>query len=88
MRLEYLTESGDKAAQREAERMADTLRLRIAQLGLAATGVIGPAPAFFGHVRGRARWQVVVASESAHELLAEVALRPGWRVDVDPVSLL
>ena len=87
MRREYLTESGDKAAQREAERMADTLRLRIDQLGLAATGVIGPAPAFFGHVRGRARWQVV-ASESAHELLAEVALRPGWRVDVDPVSLL
>jgi primosomal protein N' (replication factor Y) len=55
---------------------------------LASTDVVGPAPAFFGHVRGRARWQVVVASESAHELVAEVALPPGWRVDVDPVSLL
>lgn len=88
VRLEYLTKSGDRAAQREAERMSELLSLRIDQLGLDASDVVGAAPAFFSHVRGRARWQVIVRSDAPHELLSEVAVPPGWRVDVDPVSLL
>jgi len=87
VRLEYLSAS-ENAAAREAERLARSLRLRIDQLGLDETHVVGPAPAFFGRVRGKSRWHVIVASRSAHELLAEVEVPRGWRVDVDPVSVL
>jgi len=87
-RLEYLTKSGDAAAEKETQLVADTLRLRIDQLGLPDTDVVGPAPAYYGYVRGRSRWQVIVRSRQLQELLRSVDLRPGWRIDVDPVSLL
>lgn len=77
-----------RAAREESERMAQLLRGRIERLGLAETGVIGPAPAFFARERGRARWQLLVRSPDPHALLAEVAFGPGWRVDVDPVDVL
>jgi len=50
--------------------------------------VIGPAPAFFGRVRGRTRWHLLVRSPDPHALVAEVAFGPGWRVDVDPADVL
>jgi len=80
--------STDRAAREAAAQMAATLTGRIDELGLAETGIIGPAPAFFGRVRGRARWHLLVRSPDPHALLADMAFGPGWRVDVDPVDVL
>jgi primosomal protein N' (replication factor Y) (superfamily II helicase) len=86
--LEYVTKGGERAAERETTAVAERLRARILRLGLADVDVIGPAPAFFAHERGRARWHVVVRAGDPYPLLVGVSLGPGWRVDVDPVSLL
>jgi primosomal protein N' (replication factor Y) len=70
--------------------MHRALTERIAQKGLPAIDLIGPAPAFFHRVRGEYRFQILVRgdAERPHALLENIALPLGWRVDVDPVSLL
>ena len=88
VRLIHVTEHRDRAAGREAARVADALRARIEALGLAEARVIGPAPAFFAQVRGRRRWHLLVQARDPHALLADFEPGPGWRIDVDAIDLL
>ena len=88
VRLIHVTEHGDRAASREASRVAEALRARIEALGLAEARVIGPAPAFFAQVRGRRRWHLLVQARDPHALLADFQPGPGWRIDVDAIDLL
>jgi len=80
--------TNDKRCQEEAERLQRVLRNQIARLGLPDLDLIGPAPAFIRRVRGQYRWQIVVRGRDPHALLRDLALPLGWRVDVEPVSLL
>jgi len=82
------TNASAAAAQREAEKLHRTLTLKIARLGLAEVGLIGPAPAFFGRLRGKYRWQLLIRGTDPAALLRDMHLPLGWRVDVDPVSVL
>jgi primosomal protein N' (replication factor Y) len=54
----------------------------------AQVDLIGPVPCFFSRVGGKYRWQIVLRGPDPRQLLADVALPYGWRVDVDPLSLL
>lgn len=85
-----LWEKQPDAARREAEHMAAKLRHRIAQMGLEGEGIvlIGPAPAFFDRYRGYYRWQILVRAREPAALLRGLDIPFGWRVDIDPVSLL
>jgi primosomal protein N' (replication factor Y) len=80
--------SNQKRCQEEAERLYRILDNKIARLGLAGVDLIGPAPCFFGRLRGKYRWQIVVRASDPQILLRDMAFPPGWRVDVDPVSTL
>ncbi len=71
----------------EAERLGRWLIAEVQRLGL-AIDLIGPAPCFFSRVQDRYRWQIVLRGRDPMPLLSDVALPRGWRVDVDPVSLL
>ena len=51
------------------------------------TNLIGPVPCFFSKVGGWYRWQIVVRGPDPASSLRGKPL-PGWRVEVDPVSLL
>jgi len=87
VRLIYVHRDAERC-QDEAERMHRLLRNKIARLGLPEIDLIGPAPAFLSRIRGRYRWQLIVRGRDPHSLLEDLALPLGWRVDVDPVSLL
>jgi len=87
IRLLYANAS-EKRAQEESARLHHALMERIAQRGLPALDLIGPAPAFFHRVRGEYRYQIIVRGTEPHALLQDLALPLGWRVDVDPVSVL
>ncbi len=73
--------------QAEARRLGRWLAAEIRRLDLPAD-LIGPAPCFFSRVQGRYRWQIVVRAPDPMPLLVDVALPQGWRVDVDPITLL
>ncbi len=86
-RLEYADASAARA-QGEAERLAGLLNERIALLGLYGVDVIGPTPPYFQRERGRWRWQLLVRGPDPSVLLGDLRLPLGWRVDIDPVSLV
>jgi len=77
-----------KRCQEEAERLHRILNNKIARLGLAGADLIGPAPCFFGRLRGKYRWQIVVRAPDPQALLHDMIFPRGWRVDIDPVSTL
>jgi primosomal protein N' (replication factor Y) len=96
-RLLALRFSDEDAARcrAEAERLGRWLAAEIRRLRLDLSGstglttsLIGPAPCFFSRIAGRYRWQIVVRGADPLPLLRDVALPWGWRIDVDPVSLL
>jgi len=86
-RLEYADADATRA-QGEASRLVDMLNTRIALLGLYGTNVIGPTPPYFQRERGKWRWQVMVRGQHLTALLSDLRLPLGWRVDIDPVTLL
>jgi primosomal protein N' (replication factor Y) len=89
VRLIYWHEKLEKV-QEESKRMANVLRFRMTQMGLEAelVDVIGPAPAFFARHRGYYRWHILVRAPEPTNLLRGVDIPFGWRIDVDPISLL
>lgn len=82
VRLEY--RSPDQAsAEKEAGKVAEKLSV----IGHQSAAVIGPVPCFFAKVGGYYRWQIVLRGRDPQDLLRGVRL-DGWRVEVDPISLL
>ncbi|MBK9927523.1 MAG: primosomal protein N' [Anaerolineales bacterium] len=86
VRLEYREQdqaSAEKEAGRVAEKFKDVLKAdRWKQITL-----IGPVPCFFAKVGGYYRWQIVLRGANPTELLRGLKL-DGWRVEVNPLSLL
>ncbi len=86
VRLEYRHARPEQAAE-AAARLADSLRAWIADGDFRATSFIGPAPCFFGQLQGMHRWQIILRGPNPSALLRGREL-PGWRIEVDPPSLL
>ena len=85
-RLEYRHFDPIKA---ESEARAEAARLSadIQAENRKQTDLIGPVPCFFSKIGGWYRWQIVVRGPDPASLLKIKNLQ-GWRVEVDPVSLL
>ncbi|MFN8499319.1 MAG: primosomal protein N' [Anaerolineae bacterium] len=90
-RLLYTDPTWERARS-EAEGLGARLAQYIRRQGLSNTSLIGPAPAYFGRERGEFRWHIVLRSNDPAGLLrgffATDRLPYGWRIDMDPVSLL
>lgn len=88
-RLIYWDKKLEKA-QSASEMMAAMLRQRLLDLGMEgeAATVLGPAPAFFARYRGYYRWHVLLRAPDPAQILHTVAIPFGWRVDIDPMSML
>jgi len=86
VRLEYRHFNAAKA-ETEARRVAEKISQRLATGNYPLTTLIGPAPCFFARLDGLYRWQIVLRGPDPASLLQD---KPpaGWRVEVDPLSLL
>jgi primosomal protein N' (replication factor Y) len=82
MRLEY--RHNDSA---EAERQTRAMAERLNRERGPETELIGPVPCFFGKINGVYRWQIVVRGPNPAALM-NGRVPDGWRVEVEPVSLL
>lgn len=77
-----------RRAEVAAQDLANDLREALRRSGLPTTDLIGPAPAFFARRRGYYRWHILVRHADPPTFLRSVGIPPGWRVDIDPVSIL
>jgi hypothetical protein len=73
----------------EAQRLAERLHLHVERQGLPAVEIIGPTPSYVQRVRSQYRWHILLrAPDPASVLRPLLPLPQGWRVDIDPVTLL
>ena len=77
-----------ETAQQQAELAAERLRQIIAERGLSGTALIGPAPCFYSRLDRNYRWHLLLRSPDPRAALRSLSLEYGWRVDIDPVSVL
>jgi len=82
VRLEYRN-TDQMATEKEAMRVSE----KLSGISKRSSSVIGPAPSFFAKVGGYYRWQIILRGANPQESLRDIKL-DGWRVEVDPVSLL
>lgn len=87
IRLLYNADSAN-AARAASEKYGALLQERIRREGTLGAEVVGPAPAFFGKLRGKYRYHILLHGHGGHDLLAAYPPPPGWRIDVDPLELL
>lgn len=88
-RLVYWHQKPDKA-KAAAQQMAATLQRLLAESGVAGSmaSLLGPAPAFFERTRGYYRWHLLLRAQDPAFWLRRIDFPFGWRVDIDPVSVL
>ena len=79
--------ASSEQVESEANQIATQLRNRISAQQATSTSIIGPVPCFFGRVAGNHRWQVVLRGPNPASLI-EIPPPDGWRLEVDPLSLL
>ncbi|CAA9558843.1 MAG: Helicase PriA essential for oriC/DnaA-independent DNA replication [uncultured Thermomicrobiales bacterium] len=86
--VRYLVRDADEArCAAEADEMARLLARHAKTRGV-PMDLLGPTPAFASKVRGKFQWQIVLRTKDLEALLDGLPSRPGWSVDVDPMSLL
>jgi len=86
VRLEMRSQDPLKA-EAEARKLADRLKVRLEAEGRRQTELIGPVPCFFAKENGEYRWQIVLRGPDPASLLKDLRA-DGWRVELDPISLL
>jgi len=86
VRLEFRHYDADKAEQ-EARALAMKFENLMSTENWKLITMIGPVPCFFAKVGGYYRWQIVLRGSDPKELLRDIKL-DGWRIEVEPVSLL
>ena len=86
VRLEFRHREGEVAAT-EARSLAKRFESLLAAGNNKQTTIIGPVPCFFEKQGGLYRWQIVLRGPRPEDLLHGLKL-DGWRVEVDPISLL
>ncbi|MFZ1753901.1 MAG: primosomal protein N' [Caldilineaceae bacterium] len=79
-----------ETVQSRCAEMAAALRARMGEVALPGESfdIIGPVPAFFVRHRSFYRWQILVRGPDPARLLRGLDIPFGWRVDVDPTSVL
>jgi primosomal protein N' (replication factor Y) len=86
VRLEYRHRETARA-EAEARKLAERLKEQIEKKDRRQTELIGPVPCFFAKLAGVYRWQLVLRGPEP-ESLVSAKVPEGWRVEVEPVSLL
>ena len=79
-----------ETVQEQTRRMADRLRQRAEQMGVWGDGIdlLGPAPAPYARFRKYYRWQLIIRAADPSALLRGIDIPFGWRIDIDPVSMM
>jgi primosomal protein N' (replication factor Y) len=77
----------EKQARALAERLKTDLKTDFGTDKRIEADLIGPVPCFFAKINGLYRWQVILRGQDPAGLLRG-KIPTGWRVEVEPVSLL
>ncbi len=74
-------------AEKEARSFAAKIKDLIANREGVQSAIVGPVPCFYAKLNGQYRWQIVLRGNEPESLLKD-HIPAGWRIEVDPASLL
>jgi primosomal protein N' (replication factor Y) len=77
-----------KTAELEARSYAEALRGWIKNEGYRGTQLVGPVPPYFTHIRGEARWQILLRGPSPAKLIRDHPPDSDWIIEVNPPTIL
>lgn len=86
LRLEYRHPDANKA-ETDARQMAQRIERLLETGKRSATEIIGPAPCFYPRLNRQYRWQILLRGQDPASMIRGVKLI-GWRIEVNPPSLL
>jgi primosomal protein N' (replication factor Y) len=86
LRLEY-RHLDAKKAEADAHSMAKRIESLLEHNARSTTEIIGPVPCFYPRLNRQYRWQILLRGPDPASLIRGVKLL-GWRVEVNPPSLL
>jgi primosomal protein N' (replication factor Y) len=86
LRLEYRHANAGQA-ESTTRSVANLVKLWLEDGDFRATEMIGPVPCYFGKLKGLYRWQILLRGPDPLRVIRGQVLE-GWRVEVDPPSLL
>ncbi|MCE5209567.1 MAG: primosomal protein N' [Chloroflexi bacterium] len=86
LRLEY-RHAQPRQAEAAARSLANQLKIWLEAGDFRATEMIGPVPCYFGKLKGLYRWQILLRGPHPLQVIRGQTLE-GWRVEVDPPSVL
>jgi len=74
----------------QTDRMMGNLQQRAEEMGIWGEGVdlLGPAPAPYARTRSYYRWQIIIRAADPSAFLHGIDIPFGWRIDIDPVSMM
>ena len=75
-------------AREQAEFAASRLRQILRERDQTGTTIIGPAPCFYTRVDRNYRWHLLLRGPNPRAALQALSPERGWRIDIDPVSVL
>jgi primosomal protein N' (replication factor Y) len=90
VRLEF-RHRDESTARAETQKLAGKLGELLVSGNWKQMTMIGPAPSFFAKLGGSYRWQIILRGPDPGLILREDTVQRlliGWRVEVDPISLL
>jgi primosomal protein N' (replication factor Y) len=87
MRMEYRHPRSEQAESASIQ-MADQVLTWIKQTGRHAVDLIGPAPCFFARENGQFRWHLILRGSDPAAFFNDRPIPEGWKVELDPPSLL
>ena len=80
---------GLESSTEAAQQLVHRLRRHVERQGLPAVEIIGPTPGYVRRVRNQYRWHILLRAQDPAAVLRPLLPLPlGWRVDIDPVTLL
>jgi primosomal protein N' (replication factor Y) len=80
---------GAERSSQAAYTLAGRLRRHVERQGLPAVEVIGPTPSYVPRVQNQYRWHILIRAQDPPAVLRPLLPLPqGWRVDIDPVTLV
>ena len=86
LRLEY-RHSDQVEVEKQARLLADKIKNLLASGQHSETSILGPVPCFFSRVNSMYRWQIMLRGPDPASII-KGQIPDGWRVEVEPVSLL
>ncbi len=86
LRLEF-RHRDNAEAEKVTQALAERLKTDLITESRIETDLIGPVPCFFAKLNGLYRWQIILRGPEPASLLRG-KFPDGWRIEVDPISLL